>query len=325
MIIPRYWAEARLKQRDGKRQASLRRFGWSDSSQAEAQAHADARLQEAFARWQAGEPLLRRERQQAYGGEGVPIREEILRQEGDCVITRNAYGAHCLNSPGLLFADIDFPELRHPTGCLDLLGWLLPVAAAGCWFFGAEFGRNVALALLLVFVVWRLFAWRRRKQREASHKPEEAALARIDAFIASHPDWSLRLYRSPAGLRVMATQRAFDPLEPAVSEFFAALDVDPLYASLCREQRCFRARLTAKPWRIAMQDRLSPRSARWPVAPELTEARQAWIADYEQRAKAFAACRFLKRIGKDRTDPALSAAIKLHDRLSGALEKRPLA
>lgn len=37
----------------------------------------------------------------------MPIREEIIGRAGDAVITRNGYGACCLNVPNVLFGDVD--------------------------------------------------------------------------------------------------------------------------------------------------------------------------------------------------------------------------
>jgi hypothetical protein len=51
MIIPKYWAEARLRDRVRGHQLTLRRFGWSDASQEDAQASAEIRVKEALA-WQ---------------------------------------------------------------------------------------------------------------------------------------------------------------------------------------------------------------------------------------------------------------------------------
>src|SRR5262245_45571689 len=99
MIVPQFWAEARIQQRVEKRQVTVRRFGWSDESQADAQINADARAREALARILAGESLPRRERKRPYNGaQGVPIREEIVDRHGDVVLTRNSYGALCLNT-----------------------------------------------------------------------------------------------------------------------------------------------------------------------------------------------------------------------------------
>jgi hypothetical protein len=36
------------------------------------------------------------------GAAGVPIREEIVGRHGETVITRNSYGARCLNMPNVL-------------------------------------------------------------------------------------------------------------------------------------------------------------------------------------------------------------------------------
>src|SRR3954471_3589110 len=115
MLIPKFWAEGRVQARTAQKQVTVRRFGWSDESQAAAQAIADARAREALARILSGETLPRRELKRAYNGsEGVPIREEIVASYGDTVLTRNSYGAVCLNTPSVLFADIDFSE--QPTG-----------------------------------------------------------------------------------------------------------------------------------------------------------------------------------------------------------------
>ena len=109
MIVPAYWAEGRLQLRVEGRQMTVRRFGWSDESQAAAQAHADERTREAFGRIAAGEALERRERKVGYNGaRGLPIREEIVERHGDAVVTRNSYGARCLNTPDVLFVDVDF-------------------------------------------------------------------------------------------------------------------------------------------------------------------------------------------------------------------------
>lgn len=61
MNIPRFWAEARAQHRERGKQVTVRRFGWSATSEVEAQANADARAAEALRRILAGETLLRRE------------------------------------------------------------------------------------------------------------------------------------------------------------------------------------------------------------------------------------------------------------------------
>src|SRR3954447_10800391 len=122
MIVPQFWAEGRAHARRDGPAVTVRRFGWSDASPADAQANADARAAEALERILSGEPLGRWERKVPYNGaDGLPIREEIVARHGDTIITRNSYGARCLNSPNVLFADVDFPDLSFPVGCLILL------------------------------------------------------------------------------------------------------------------------------------------------------------------------------------------------------------
>ena len=82
MIVPQFWAEGRAHARRDGRSFTVRRFGWSDASQGEAQANADARAAEAIERNLAGERLDRRERKVPYNGaDGLPIREEITSAE----------------------------------------------------------------------------------------------------------------------------------------------------------------------------------------------------------------------------------------------------
>src|SRR5215213_11886460 len=124
MIVPRYWAEGRAQYRAKGKQVTIRRFGWSQISEAEAQANADARASEALQRVLSGEKLIRREPKVPYNGaEGVPIREEIVAEHGETVITRNSYGALCLNTPDVLFADVDFAPAPS---CFIALALLLP-------------------------------------------------------------------------------------------------------------------------------------------------------------------------------------------------------
>lgn len=122
MLIPYFWAEARLQNKSSGKQVTVRRWGWSDLNQADAQALANRRAQDALQRVLAGESLHRRETKDSYGTqEGVPIREEVVSRHGENVVTRNSYGSLCLNAPRVLFADIDaeWPNaLRiRPLGC----------------------------------------------------------------------------------------------------------------------------------------------------------------------------------------------------------------
>ena len=159
---------------------------------------------------------------------------------------------------------------------------------------------------------WRLF--RRRKS------PFDEAVARIEEWVERNPWAGFRIYRTPAGLRLLATDRTRDPAGGESDALLEALQSDPLYRRLCRAQACYRARLSAKPWRIGL--------VRSPVRfPDegTRERQQRWCEVYEKAASDHAACRFLRHIGRDAKDAEIEEVIALHDAHSGALGARPLA
>ncbi|WDS35996.1 hypothetical protein [Pseudoxanthomonas sp.] len=326
MIVPEYWAEARRQARQGRRSVTVRRFGWSDESQAAAEAHAEMRVQEAFDRVLSGETLPRREQRGNYGIHGVPIREQIVARHGDVVITRNSYGALCLNTPDVLFVDVDFEPVPH--GCGLTLGFMVAVVVAG--FVLGAWQRRVLLgigAAMIVLVIANLATMQLKRRRLSAHGgPQARALARIDAFSARHPDWHLRVYRSPAGLRVLAMHRTFSPDEAVVADCFHALDADQLYSNLCKVQHCFRARLTGKPWRMGIKRRIRPTVAAWSNEQAQRPERLAWIADYERVARNFAACHYLQSFGDmSRVDPLAEQVRALHDAMTRGDSELPLA
>jgi hypothetical protein len=325
MIIPEYWAEGRARGRGDGRQVTVRRFGWSDISPDEAQANADARAAEALRRVLAGETLARREPKVPYNGaEGVPIREEIVSRHGDVVITRNSYGARCLNSPNVLFADID--QSRSPPcalGCVSFLGlgglaaWIGWLASS--WVLGLVLaGVALPFSWLVATLIYRAFL-------QLMGGPEAVARASIERFATGHPDWALRLYRTPAGFRVLVAHRPFDPNEPEVRVFFAAVRADRMYVRMCLNQQCFRARVSPKPWRIGIAKHMKPRPGVWPVRAERLAERQEWIAIYEAAATRFAACEFRDTVGSGVTHAQIAPVVKLHDDLCRATSGLPIA
>lgn len=325
MIVPRYWAEARVRERAAKRQVTVRRFGWSHASEAEAQAHAESRAADALRRILAGEKLLRREPKLPYNGaQGVPIREEIVNEHEATVITRNAYGARCLNTPNVLFVDIDFDTAPAGQPVLLTTVILLAIALAIGWIMRSgllAFGLSV-LALLTPIAVFTLA---RRSLTRLQGGPEQQARKRVEDYLRAHPRAHLRLYRTPAGLRVLAMHKTFDPREPAVADCFKALGADPIYARMCTNQNCFRARVSAKPWRIGVTEHLRPRPGVWPVKPERLPARRQWIEAYEKAAQGFAACRFIEALGPAAHTLATRSVQTLHDELCRANSDLPIA
>lgn len=328
MIIPQHWAEARLQQRQGKRQFTVRRFGWSDDSPAAAQTHAEQRAREAMDALLAGQDVVRRERKQAYNGaEGSPIREEIVARDGSAVITRNSYGARCLNTPNVFFADIDVPAgapMRWGFGLfvLLMLGAVILNGVLGGLVNGATWllvllGAAVAAPLLGATV----FRW----QQAARGGGHAIAQRHVQRCIAAHPGTSARLYQTPAGWRVALTHCLFDPSDPETEALLNRLNSDPLYLRMCLNQRCFRARVSGKPWRMGLGEHMRPQPGVWPVAADKLPARQAWIERYEALAPRYAACRYVQTIGSGVVHIDAKPVIELHDRLCQAHTELPLA
>ncbi len=325
MIIPEYWAEARARHRDPNRQITMRRLGWSDDSPEAAQAHAQQRADDALARALVGERVERSEPRVPYNGAvGTPIREEILARFDDVVITRNAYGAHCLNVPNVLIADIDLEERTEvPYNALVSLAAFVASAIAGVWTrsFLVFIGVQIACTSIRYAFTWLL----RKLFPPSIAKDRLEAQRQVASFIQQHTDWSVRVYETPNGLRVIATHRLFEANDPEVAKFFDACDTDPYYRLMCRNQQCFRARLTAKPWRIGVDKPMRPRPGVWPVEGNKLDMRMAWVDHYEPIAQNFAACRFLESLGRGSMHPVAQRVADLHDRLSRANTSLPLA
>ena len=283
-------------------------------------------MREAFDAILSGAKLPRRELRSNYGVVGVPIREQIVARHGDVVITRNSYGALCLNTPDVLFADVDMEE--RPSGCALPAAATAVVAVAGfvAGFAAWHWLLGVAVAAVGIVVANMLALRRKLAAFDRDGGAEARALARVEAFSAQYPDWHLRLYRTPAGWRVLVMHRSFQPHEEDAGMLFKALGADHLYSTMCKVQHCFRARLTAKPWRIGIDQRITPPVAAWSAEQATLPERLTWIAGYEQQAQGHAACRYVRSFGDtSRVDPKAEHVRALHDDIARSGSELPLA
>ena len=326
MIVPQFWAEGKIRDRIRDHQVTVRRFGWSDISQADAQQHANSRVRDAFDRLRSGETIGKTEPKVPYNGaDGVPIREEILSRHGELIVTRNIYGARCLNTPDVLFADVDSGE-PFPWRLMCVLWGLVTVlgVSAGLALRSKEW-VVIGLVCAIPLASFLAAVWR-RTYILINGGLERLTRRRIESFIEVHPDWHLRLYRTPAGFRLLALHQTFQPRSPVVSEFFAAVSADPVYVRMCIAQNCFRARVSPKPWRIGIESHLKPRPGVWPINPERLPDRISWVTAYEQAAQRYAACRLISELGNSTIDPTAHSAMILHDALCQATDTSlPLA
>ena len=151
--------------------------------------------------------------------------------------------------------------------------------------------------------------------------PAEEGLAKLRAWQQKHPRASLRVYRTPKGLRALRTDEELPADSPAAEQLLAELGNDRLYAALCKRQQCFRARLGPKPWRAGLP--LPP--GMFPREGAVQARFEEWLALYEIATATHAACRYLETLGEDSIAGTLRRLVAAHDELSGALTDRPLA
>ncbi|MCH8475533.1 MAG: hypothetical protein LAT55_09930 [Opitutales bacterium] len=281
MNIPQYWAKEKTSGKDPYgRPMEIAAWGWSSVSEDDAREVSRARAQKIFAKG------FERRKDPFYDYGETPLREEVLdryQQEGKeyAVLTCNRYGALVLNTAKAFFLDIDFPPIEAK-GILD--------------FVLTAFSRN------------------RRNQRE-NHR-QIPAMDMVREWFRQNPGRSARVYRTKAGLRLLFTDRLYDPEEEMVLNTFEGLDADPLYQQLTKNQKIFRARVSPKPWRISL--------GRMPGENAGIRERTRWMERYHGKTKDYAVVQHLETIGPEPRDPEIAQVVQLHDSLA-MNQGKPLA
>jgi hypothetical protein len=259
---------------------------WSFQSAAEAQSLANQAAQQLADRFKTRD--LPPKQRGYYPNR--PFREQVLQEfkketgETSAVITRNSYGCLVLNTAQIMFVDIDLPEPSRPGGFLK-------------WLF-------------------------RKSDIPAPANPQNEALAKIEIWARSNSDWGWRIYRTRSGLRLLATHGLVDAGSDAANDVFEALGADPLYRQLCNTQKCFRARLTPKPWRCGMHTK----PGRWPwLDPKQEKRFQKWEAQYQSLSANWATCELIRQLGNPTIHSEIQGILNLHDTSTRAESKLPLA
>lgn len=247
---------------------------FSNNSQEEAQQLANERVRQIFEKFR-NEKIP----PQKYLYSDQRLREQVVQEIHNSVISRNSYGCLVLNTADVMFVDVDFPEPKRPS------------------FFG------------------RLF-----KGPEKDIPLE--TLSKIENWTEQNAGWGWRVYRTFAGYRLLATNGIFSPESAEVHAVFNGLGSDPLYQVLCKVQKCFRARLTPKPWRCDV----AALKVRWPWASDDEfDIFKEWERKYDYQSKNFATCKLVKTIGNPLVHPSVQPIIELHDRLTLVGKDLPLA
>jgi hypothetical protein len=342
MIIPDYWDEHRdTRKISGGKKITVSRFGWSDTNQADAKSYAEKRVNEAFQQLADGQDIERREKRVSYNGsDGMPIREEIIQFHDDAVVSRNIYGALCLNTPDTLFADIDFGE-NHENKINNVWTWLLVLAGIlqynyipnflydVSWnYFGLElqyytykYVNEINPGLILaVFggICWVIIFIRNQRYNENDEQFLKASteynLNLIEDFSKDHRGWNIRVYRTHSGLRIMVLHDLFAPNDPLVNKFFEAVNCDPQYVAMCQLQNCFRARVSPKPWRMELEaEYIKLKGGIWPINKNKMDEREEWVSRYEKMSKDYRSCRLEKDIGSNMVHDKCERLRVVHD------------
>lgn len=396
MLIPKYWAQHKQRFESletfskPSKQATIKRYGWSDISQMEALSHAKSRVNEAHHRWLAGEDILRRERKEEYNeGNSIPIREEIIDKPDfpenelsnnsaavtKLIVTRNSYGAQVANVDNIAIIDVDNDDLlrhiypddytHHGFMPAFLVNQSNPASKIKIWFFVVVFILIASIIawlglswlwLLVVMFGATAYLWQQAsakdKARAQKYADDAASLLPymtnlIKKRVANHPIECFRLYQTPAGFRIIATHDIISPSDNVVTEWFEYFHADTNYVRLCQAQQCFRARLTAKPWRMSEveNNKLAkdiPAKDFW-FGSENTDidssieqrqdelkARKQWIVDYDRFTQGYRACHYVESFaGREASHQLQSVAIKAlvdwHDRACRVDKALPMA
>ena len=287
MNFPRYWAKGSYTGTtcDGKK-ATCCAFGWSSESLTDAEAKGRQRAQ-LFV-----EKGIGSDKRKEYEYGEAPFREEVIdsiQLDGNdvAIISRNRYGSLVLNSANVMFVDIDLPR----------------IVSTGFWD-----------------AVRLHFSSKKRKERRQI--VESISLDLVQAWHQENPTKSFRLYRTHSGLRLLLTDKVYDPKGDESKGILTDLDSDPLYRALTERQGCYRARLTPKPWRCRTPR--PPSSFPW-SDPEDEKKYRAWEDTYSKASKQYATCALIREYGSETDDPVIRQVVACHDSFTISAQSLPLA
>jgi hypothetical protein len=285
MKIPPYWSKARHPETTSGGDGVVA-CGWSYTSLQDAAIQAAQRARHIF------DLVTRGQKPCQYEYSNRPVKEEIVQEVSDgnaqvALITRNRYGALVLNCAGVLFADVDFP----------------PVASGG-----------------LVAGLLALFMPKKREEKRQAQILE--TVQKVERWAQDNSARSFRLYRTQQGLRLLFTDKLYDPKSEETLAILRGVASDPMYIRLTQKQECFRARLTAKPWRCGCKR--PPNSYPWENA-ETERLYRQWERQYTAVEAKYRTCELLKTFGRMADLPAVKTVTTTHDQAARIDAPAPLA
>jgi len=143
-------------------------------------------------------------------------------------------------------------------------------------------------------------------------------IEKVKDFQKMNQKYTIKVYETFAGLRIVIINQLFDSNSPEVSSIFSSLDTDPLYVMLCKHQSCFRARLSPKPWRVGI-DRPKSRFPR--SSQEKKDNFEKWLTNYKNVSTNFGVTRLLKTYGADRSHSDVERVMSIHDKYTFSVSR----
>lgn len=152
--------------------------------------------------------------------------------------------------------------------------------------------------------------------------PDPAAeqIAKLETWVGERSGRAARVYRTAAGLRYLLPATELDPASDETRSLLERLGTDPRYTNLCRVQRCYRARLSPKPWRLGVGG--PPGHIKYGRdAAQFAE----WDEAYREASMRHAVCDLLTTIGAAPPTDDAARVLDLHDAATGVGSGLPLA
>lgn len=276
MKFYKYWARGESTVRLARREFKLHAYGGSNEGLEAALRRANeiaTRSANAIEQNSSAGP---------YGYADRALREEIIEELSEAndlsaVITRNSYGALILNTNRVMFVDVDYP---------------------------------VPSVRGLFRTLWDSL---RGKPAPPPTNRDKQMLARFDQVVLSRPELGIRIYRTAGGYRLLVTSHTYDPVSNEALDLLSAFGSDPLYVKLCKVQECFRARLSAKPWRCGLT--VPPTKFPW-VTPDHEARFRKWEEQYHATANQYATCELVGCLGTPGVSRDVQPTLETHDRLT---------
>ncbi len=283
MKFYKYWQKYQHTQHGKNTEA----WGWSDESLEAALAKGKERALKQFdAIFINGESKLR-----SFYYAANPMREEILEEiknesnETIAILSINSYGAVILNTQDMMFVDVDDTVEEYS--------------------------------------ISNMFKNLFRSKEKRSKKFREQLEEKIQNYTTQNIGTGIRLYKTAKGYRLLIHSHPISSDTPEAKKILQYFEADPLYARLCLSQKCFRARLTPKFFRLDVPMPKPPYQYPYPQ-DKLVEVKQ-WKIEYQKHSANFATCQFLGQYGNDTVYPEFVKLMDLHDQMSRVNEGLALA